>query len=110
MADHTPLTQCLVLVNKGSALLRVTLEASFVSAQESKASGFERLLNIGAATLDCHSLVWVVTIGTAHFPFQHRMMVRQFELRAHFQVTLETRLRRLSRIDDRMRRSATLHV
>ena len=39
MADDTPLPHRLVLINKRAALLRMTLEAGFVSAQESKAAG-----------------------------------------------------------------------
>jgi hypothetical protein len=110
MADHTPLSHCLVLVNKRTALRGVALEAGFVAAQESKTSGFERLLNIGAAAFDRDSLVRVVTIGTAHFAFQHRMMVGQLELCPHFQVTLETGLRIFPRIDDRVRRATGFNV
>ena len=110
MADHTTLPQCLVLVNPGAALLGVALEASFISAQESKAAAFEHLLNIGSATFDGDSLVRVVTIGATHFAFRHRMMVRQLELRAHFEVTLETSFRRLPRIDDRTGAAAGFHM
>ena len=110
MADHTTLTQRFVLVNPGAPLQGVALEASFVSAQESKATTFERLLNIRATAFDRHSLVRIVTIGAAHFAFRHRMMVRQLELRTHFQVTLETGLRIFPRIDDRVRRATALHV
>lgn len=60
-----------------------------------------RLRETGAAALNCASFVWVVAIRTAYLAFQHRMAVRQLELRAHFQVTLETGLRRFFRIDDR---------
>ena len=52
----------------------------------------------------------VVTIGTAHFAFEHRMVVRQLERSANFQVTLETSLWRLAWIDDRVRRAAALHM
>src|SRR5512142_3249086 len=52
----------------------------------------------------------VVTIGAAHFAFQHRMMVRQFELRAHFEVTLERSFRRLPRIDDCTRPAASFDM
>ena len=110
MADHATLTQCLMLVNKRAALLGVTLEAGFVSAQKSKAAAFERLLNIGATAFDRDSLVRVVTIGATHFAFQHRMVVRQLECRANFQVTLETSFRRLTRIDDRVRRASAFYV
>ncbi|HZR06754.1 MAG TPA: hypothetical protein VFA61_13085 [Candidatus Udaeobacter sp.] len=110
MANHATLTHCLVLVNKGSPLLGMALEASFVSAQESKAAAPERLLNIGAAAFDCYPGVRVVTIGAAHFAFQHRMMVWQLKLRPHFQVTLETSFRRLTRIDNSVRSTAALDV
>lgn len=93
MADHTTLTQCLMLVNKRAALLGVALKTSFVFAQESEAAGFERLLNIGATAFDCDSFVRVVTIGATHFAFQHWMVVRQLERRTNLQVTLETSFR-----------------
>jgi hypothetical protein len=52
MTHSAPLSHCLVLIHKWAALLRVTLEAGFVSAQESKAAGFELLLNIRRRTFD----------------------------------------------------------
>jgi hypothetical protein len=110
MADHTALTHCLVLVNKRAALGSVALEAGFVSTQESKASGFERLLNIGPATLDRDPDVRIMAIRAAHFPLQHRVMMRQLELCAHLEMTLETSFRRLARVDNRVRRAATLDV
>ena len=93
MADHTTLTQCLMLVNKRAALLGVALKTSFVFAQKSEAAGFERLLKIGATAFDCDSFVRVVTIGATHFAFQHWMVVRQLERRTNLQVTLETSFR-----------------
>jgi hypothetical protein len=51
-----------------------------------------------------------MTIRAAHFSFPHRVMMRQLELCAHFEMTLETSFRRLPRIDDRVRRAATLDV
>jgi hypothetical protein len=110
MADHTTLTQCLMLVNKRAALLGVALKASFVSAQESKPAGFEVLLNVCRCAFHRDSLVRVVAIGAAHFAFQHRMVVRQLELRPHFQVTLETGLRIFPRIDDRTGTAAGFNV
>ena len=76
MADDTTLTQCLVFVDKRAALLGVALEAGFVSAQESKATAFQHLLNVCLCTFNCHPDVRVVAIGAAHFAFQHRMVVR----------------------------------
>jgi hypothetical protein len=110
MTDHATFPHCLVLVNKGAPLRGMALEAGFVSAQESKAPAFEHLLNIGPATLDCDTDVRIMAIRAAHFAFQHRMVVRQLELCPHFQVTLETRFRRLPRIDDRVRRATALDV
>jgi hypothetical protein len=110
MADHAALTHRLVLVHKGTALRGVALEASLVSTQESETAASERLLNVGAAAFDRDALMRVVTIGAAHFAFQHRMVVRQLELCPDFQVTLETSFRRLPRINDRMGRATALDV
>ena len=52
----------------------------------------------------------IMTVDAAHFAFQHRMVVRQLERRANFQVTLETSLRRLPRIDDRTSPAAGFNV
>ena len=110
MADDTTLPQCLVLINKWAALLRVTLEAGFISAQERETASFKRLLNICRRAFDRDPLVRLMTIGAAHFAFRHGVMVRQLECRANFQVTLEARVRRLPRIDDGVRRSAAFYV
>ena len=110
MADGTTLTHCLVFVNKGTALRRVALEAGFVSAQESKAATFERLLNICRCTFNRDADMRVMAIRAAHFAFQHRMMVRQLELCPHFQVTLETSFRRLAWIDNSVCRAAAFYV
>ena len=105
MADYTTLAQGLMFVHPWPTLSGVTLEAGFVSTQKRKAAGFERLLNIGAPAFDRHSLMRVVTIRAAHFAFGHWVVVRQLELRAHFQVTLEASLRRFSRINNRVGRA-----
>jgi hypothetical protein len=100
MANRTTLPECLVLIHKWAALLRVTLEARFVSAQESKAAGFELLLNVRRSAFDRDTFVQFVTIAAADFALRDWVMVRQLERRANFQVTLETCFRRLSRIYD----------
>jgi hypothetical protein len=110
MADHTTLTHRLVLIDKWAALRGVAFKASLVFAQESKPAGFEALLNISPAAFDRDPLVRVVTIGATHFSFQDRMMMWQLKLRPHFQVTLETSLRRLLRINDRMGCTAGFNV
>jgi hypothetical protein len=101
MADGATLPHCLMLVNEWPALLRVTLEARFVSAQERKAAGFELLLNVRRSAFDRDAFVQFVTIAAADFALRHWMVVRQLERRANFQVTLETGLRRLFWIDNR---------
>jgi hypothetical protein len=110
MADSATLPQCLVLIHKRAALLRVTLEAGFVWAQESKPASLKRLLNVCWRTFNRYPLVRLVTIGAAHLAFRYRMMMRQLECRANFQVTLKTRVRRLAGINDRVRRAAALYV
>src|SRR5881398_2990220 len=101
MASDTSLAHCLVLINKRAALLRMALEAGFVSTQERKAAGSELLLNIYGGALNRDALVRFMTIAAAHLALEHRMMMRQLERRANFEVTLETSIRRFSRIDDR---------
>jgi hypothetical protein len=100
MANGAPLPQRLVLIHERAALLRVTLEAGFIFAQERKAAPFEFLLNVCGRALDGDPLVRFMTIRAAHFAFEHRMVMRQRERSTNFQVALETRLRRLSRIYD----------
>jgi hypothetical protein len=110
MTNGAALPQCLMLIDKWAALLCVTLEARFVSAQESKTAGFKRLLNVCLPTFDCDSLVHLVTIGAAHFAFRNGVMMRQLERGANFQVTLKTGFRRLSWIDNRTSAAAGFHV
>ena len=66
MASGATLTHCFVLIDKWPALLRVTLEAGFVSAQESKAAGSELLLNVCCGTLDRDPFVRFMAIAAAH--------------------------------------------
>jgi hypothetical protein len=101
MTNGASLPQRLVLIHKRAALLSVTLEARFVSAQESKAAGLQLLLNIRRSAFDRDAFVYLMTIGAAHLALEHRMMMRQCERCANFQVTLKTSFRRLSWIDDR---------
>ena len=75
MADGATLAQRLVLVHKGAALLRVTLEAGLVFAQERKTAGFQFLLNICRRAFNRDAFVHLMTIGAAHLAFEHRMMM-----------------------------------
>ena len=77
MADHTTLTHRLVLIYKRAALLRVTLEAGFVSGQERKSTGFKPLLNVCRGALGRDPFVRFMAIAAAHLALKHRMMMRQ---------------------------------
>ena len=93
MADGATLSQRFMLVDKRAALLRVTLETGFVFAQERKTAGFEFLLDVCRRALNRDAFVYLMTIGAAHLAFEHRMMMRQCERCANFEVTLETSFR-----------------
>ena len=110
MTNGASLAHRLVLIYKRAALLRMTLEAGFVSAQESKAAGLELLLNVCRGALDRDPFVRFMAIAAAHLALEHRMVMRQCERCANFQVTLKTGVRRLSRIDDRARSAASFDV
>ena len=110
MADHAPLTHRLVFVHEWAALLCVTFKAGFVSGHKSKAAGSELLLNICRRALGRDPFVRLMAIAAAHLALEHRMMMRQLERRANVQVTLETRVRRFSRVDDRAGFAAGLDV
>lgn len=110
MTAHATFAQRFVLEDKWTSLRRVTLEACFVLTEQADAAALERLRKIRSAPFDRVSLVRVVAIGTTHFPFQHRMVMRQIEFRPYFQVTLETGGRRFLRINNRARSAAALDV
>ena len=76
VTNSTSLAHCFMLVHKRSALLCVTLEASFVSTQETEAAAFECLLDVRGCAFKRDPLVWVVTVAATHFPFRYRMMMR----------------------------------
>jgi hypothetical protein len=110
MANDTTLSHCLVLIHKWTALLRVTFEAGFVSAQKREPAGFKPLLNIRRRAFDRDPFVRFMAIAAAHLAFEYRMMMWQLKRCADFQVTLETSVRRLSWIDDRASAAAGLNV
>jgi hypothetical protein len=110
MADTATLTHRLVLVHPWAALLCVTLKAGFVSAQESKTAGFKSLLNVCGRALKRDAFVRLMTIAAAHLSFGHRVMMRQLECRANFQVTLKTCFRRFSWVYNRATATTGLNV
>src|SRR5215467_1666354 len=99
-----------MLVHKWSALLRVTLEAGFVSTEEREPTSSKRLLNICWRALGRDPFVRLMTIAAAHLAFEHWMMVRQGEGCANVQVALETSFWRLSWIYDRAGAPACFYV
>jgi ABC-type Na+ transport system ATPase subunit NatA len=76
MTDAATLSHRFVLVHKGTALLRVTLEAGFVSAEERKSTAFKPLLDICRGALGRNPFVRLMAIAAAHLSFEHRMMMR----------------------------------
>ena len=110
MADGASLPHRLVLINKGAPLLRMTFEAGFVTAHESKAAGSELLLHVCRRALRRDPFVRFMTITAAHLAFQHRMVMRQRECCPNLQVTLETGVGRFARVDDCARSAAGFDV
>ena len=88
-----------MLENKRPALRRVTFRAGV---------GLRQVRERPAAS--CVAFVRIVAITATHLPFQHRMVIGEVELPALVEVTLETGLRRLSRIQDRVVRAARFVV
>jgi len=110
MAHRASLAYRFMLVHERTALLRVTLEARFISAEECKAAAFKPLLDVRRGALGGDPLVRFMAIAAAHLAFKHRMVMRQGERSANFQMTLETGVGRLPRIDDRACSSASFDV
>jgi len=110
MAGHATLAQRLVFKDEGPALRRVALDAGVVVAQQSRAATLKRLGTVRSAPFDRVSLMRVVTIRAAHFPFQHWVVMREFEFCPHFQVALETSFGRFARVHDGVEAAAALDV
>jgi hypothetical protein len=110
MAAHATLTQRLVLEHKRTSLRSVTLETGFVLAQQAHAATLERLWKVRTAPFDRVSFVRVMAIGATDFALEHRMVMRQFEFRAHLHMALEASGRRFLRINDRAALTAALNV
>ena len=78
-----------MLEDKRSVLCVVTLDAGFVFAHQR-----------GAAAFDCGPLVWIVAVGAADPPFEHRMGMWQVEGTFLVQMALEASVRILPGVDD----------
>jgi hypothetical protein len=77
MTNGASLAHRLVLIYKRAALLRMTLEAGFVSAEERNSAGFKPLLNICWGALGRDPFVRFMAIAATHLALEHRMMMRQ---------------------------------
>ena len=77
VADGASLTHRLMLIDKWAALLRMTLEARFVSAEEGKSASFKPLLDVCWSALDRDPFVRFMAIAAAHLAFEHGMVMRQ---------------------------------
>ena len=110
MASYAPFAHRLVLVNERTSLRGVTLEAGFVLAHERDAAALKLLGKAGPAALHDRADMRIMAIDATDFPFHDRMVMGQLEVGPHFQVALETGLRRFARIDNRLAATAALNV
>ena len=100
MAAGATFFQRFMLEHEWAGLRDVTLEAGAVSTEEQRSAAFDLLRKTCVPAFDCIAGVRIMAIGAAHLAFQHRMVMRHFKSRAHFEVTLETGVRRSSRINN----------
>ena len=99
VANGATVAQSLMLEYKWPPLLGVASEAGIIWVHQRS-----------TPALICISLVRIMTIYAAHFATQNRMGVGEIKLRPHFQVALETGLRFLSRVENRICGSSRGHV
>ena len=92
VTDGTAFAQRLMLIDKGLGLLAMTGGARFVQARHREAPA--RLADIPS--------VRIVALDAIHFVLNHRVMLRQVELRVRLQMTIETRCRISPRIDNKL--------
>jgi len=91
VADRAAFAQGRVFINERPGLFPMALGTCFVQPRHGQSAC--RFHNVHA--------VRIVALDTVHFPFQHRMMLGKVKFGLHLQMTLETRLRVLARIDDK---------
>jgi len=96
MADRAAFPQGGVFINERPGLFPVALGAGFIQPRHGQST--RRFHNVHA--------VRVVALNAIHFPFQHRMMLGKVKFSLHLQMTLETRLRILARVDDKLVQAA----
>jgi hypothetical protein len=110
VAAFATFPQRFMLVDEWAALGGMTLETSLICREKANPAALERLRKRRTAAFDRVAGVRIMTIGAAHLAFQNRVMMRQLEFRAHFQVTLETGVGGFARINDLARVAAALDM
>ena len=83
MTRDATLAHGAVLKHERTALRSVALRAGLIFVEQSSPSTFDRNRQVRFATFEGHAPVRVVTIGAAHFAFEHRMAMRQLEFGAN---------------------------
>lgn len=101
MANRTAFPQGLVFIHHQAGLLSMAGRASIVSSTQAQATfGFKKI-----------ETVRIVALNATHPPLGYRMMLRQFEFRLLFQMTIEASLGLFARIDDKFSSATTaLHM
>jgi hypothetical protein len=100
MTNSAAFAQRFVFVNERPALLAVALRARFVEPRHREsARRFHDVMTVR-----------IVALHAIHLAFGHWMMLRQTEIRVDVEVTLKTRRRIFSRIDDQTPSAAHAHM
>jgi hypothetical protein len=111
MTHNATFAHRLVFIDERTALRGVTLKTGTVLAKESHPTTMNTPLgHARGATLHGIALVGLMTVGATHLSFQDRVMMRQLKIPSDIEVTLQAGLRRFPRINDQVRRAATLRM
>src|SRR5262249_12388738 len=110
MAHDAAFAHRFMFVNKGTALGGVTLETGLVRSEKSFPTAMDLLGHARGAAFHRVALVGFMAVGAAHLSFQDRVMMRQLKVAGNIQVTLQAGFRRFTRVNDQMRRAATLRM
>jgi len=109
MTDYAAFAQRLMLVDHRARLFAMTLRAGFVEARQTRLRPRAKTGAMGC--FENIRPVRVVALHAIHSLFEHRMVVRQPELRVDFEMTIQTSLGRAARVDDELSAPAAgLHV
>lgn len=100
MAGGASFAHGFMLEHKWASLIAVTIGAAFVQSGHGQSAG--RLPNIVA--------VGIMTVAATHAAFEHRMVLRQIELRMRRQMTLEAGCGIAARIDDQITCTGRRHM